>query len=63
MSDDQWSPAEVARYLGIGASTVRAYAARGQMPVPDGRLGRTPWWRPATIVAWRTCSELPDDRG
>lgn len=48
-----WTTADVAEYLGIGESTVRAYAARGRMPAPDGRLGRTPWWRPATIREWR----------
>lgn len=50
---DPWTIAEVAEHLGVATSTVRAYAARGQMPPPDGRLGRTPWWRADTIRAWR----------
>lgn len=53
MPDDRWTTADVAAYLDVKESTVRGYAARGQMPAPDGRLGRTPWWRPATIKTWR----------
>ena len=49
----QWSVAEVAAYLGVKPGTITAYLARGQMPQPDGRVGRTPWWRPETIRAWR----------
>lgn len=51
--DDPWTVTEVAEHLGVAASTVRAYTARGQMPPPDGRLGRTPWWLAGTIRAWR----------
>ena len=50
---EQWSAAEVADYLGVVPSTVTAYKSRGQMPRPDGQTGRTPWWRPETIRAWR----------
>lgn len=51
---EQWSVADVASYLGVTRSTVTAYKARaGQMPEPDGFVGRTPWWHPATIRAWR----------
>jgi hypothetical protein len=53
MTATQWTIEDVARYLGVGTSTVRAYTARGQMPPPDGKLGRTPWWKPDTIRAWR----------
>ena len=53
----QWSVAEVATYLGVRPSTVTAYRSRGQMPQPDGRVGRSPWWRPATIRAWRPKEE------
>lgn len=52
MSAEQWTVADVAAHLEVAESTVRAYLARGQMPAPDGRLGRTPWWRPATIRGW-----------
>lgn len=46
---DRWTVADVAGHLGVAPATVRAYLARGQMPAPDGRLGRTPWWAPDTI--------------
>jgi Helix-turn-helix domain len=36
---DWWTIADVARYLGIKASTVRTYVSRGDMPPPDGRMG------------------------
>jgi len=35
-------------------STIRAYAARGQMPTADRRIGREPVWRPATIRKWHS---------
>lgn len=58
MMDEQWTPAEVATYLGWrGTKGVSAYLARGRMPAPDGRLGRTPWWWAATIKAWRPREE------
>lgn len=57
MSDDQWSPADVAAHLGVQPKTVTGYLARGRMPEPDGRVGRTPWWRPETIRAWRQSKE------
>ncbi len=49
----QWSVGEVAEHLGVQASTVRAYVARREMPEPDGRVWRTPWWRDTTIIAWQ----------
>lgn len=48
-----WTIAAVAEHLKVTTSTVRSYAARGQMPPPDGRIGRTPWWNAETIRAWR----------
>ncbi len=52
MEREQWTTAEVAAHLGVSVGTVRAYSSRGQMPAPDGRLGRTPWWWAETIRAW-----------
>ena len=50
---DQWTMAEVAAHLGIAAQSVRRYRVRdASFPAPDGKLGRTPWWRPETIEAW-----------
>ncbi len=48
----QWTAPQVAEHWGVTPATVRAYAARGQMPPPDGRIGRSDWWLPATIQAW-----------
>ena len=51
---DQWTMAEVAAHLGIAAQSVRRYRVRdASFPAPDGKLGRTPWWRPDTIKAWQ----------
>lgn len=50
---EEWTVADIAEHLGVTAATVRAYAARSQMPAPDRRIGGKPLWRPATIRAWR----------
>lgn len=50
---DPLTTQDVALMLGVTPATVRSYSARGVMPPPDGYLGRTPWWRPGTIKAWR----------
>ena len=52
-NDEWWTTGDVARALGLARGTVAAYLARGQMPAPDWRVGRTPLWRPATIHQWR----------
>jgi transcriptional regulator with XRE-family HTH domain len=49
LPEDWWTTSDVARFLGISPSTVRAYVAREQMPKADRRIGREPVWRPATI--------------
>ena len=54
MTRTQWSVADVAAYLGVKPTTVTAYLARGQMPPADGYVGRSPWWKPETIKAWRS---------
>jgi hypothetical protein len=48
---DWWTTSDVARFLDVAPSTIRAYA-RGQMPAADRRIGREPVWRPATIRKW-----------
>jgi len=48
----QLTTADVAKALQISESTVRAYNARGQMPAPSGRLGRTPYWTPEDVEPW-----------
>jgi predicted DNA-binding transcriptional regulator AlpA len=52
LPDDWWSTEDVATYLGVAASTVRAYLTRDQMPKADRRIGRTLLWRPETIQTW-----------
>ena len=53
VTDDRLTTRDVARLLGVGESTVRAYLARGQMPPADGHLEGPPFWRPETIERWR----------
>jgi Helix-turn-helix domain len=50
---DWWTTGDVASYLEVAPSTIRAYAARGQMPAADRRIGREPVWRPETIRKWQ----------
>ena len=49
---NHYTTADVAAALGVAASTVRAYNARGQMPEPTGHVGRTPYWVPEDIEPW-----------
>ncbi|MGL5823818.1 MAG: NUDIX domain-containing protein [Nocardioides sp.] len=51
-SADWWTTDDVASFLDVSPSTVRAYMAREQMPEPDRRMGRLPLWRPASIRRW-----------
>ena len=49
---DWWNTRDVATFLNVAPFTIRAYAARGQMPEADRRIGREPVWRPETIQRW-----------
>jgi predicted DNA-binding transcriptional regulator AlpA len=51
---DWWTTRDVAAFLNVSPSTIRAYVARGQMPAADRRIGREPVWRPATIRKWHS---------
>jgi hypothetical protein len=42
---------QVAERLGIQPNTLSSLVTRGRAPKPDGHVGRTPWWSPATIDA------------
>jgi predicted DNA-binding transcriptional regulator AlpA len=44
--------ADIAKRTGLAEVTIRAYAHRGQMPAPSGRLGRTPWWWESKLTTW-----------
>ncbi len=51
---DWWTTRDVASFLKVAPSTIRAYVARDQMPEADRRIGREPVWRPATIRKWHS---------
>ena len=51
---DWWTTRDVATFLNVAPSTIRAYVARGQMPSADRRIGREPVWHPATIRKWHS---------
>jgi hypothetical protein len=59
LPDDWWTTRDVAAFLNIAPSTIRAYVARGQMPGADRRIGREPVWRPATIREWQSQRPRP----
>lgn len=52
LPDDWWTTDDVATFLGVSTSTVRAYIARDQMPKPDRYFGKTSVWQPTTIREW-----------
>jgi predicted DNA-binding transcriptional regulator AlpA len=54
-----WTTSDVAAYLGVQVATVSGYRNRGQMPEPDMTLGRTPAWRPASIIEWHASRPRP----
>jgi excisionase family DNA binding protein len=52
LPDDWWTTENVASYLGVATSTVRAYVVRNQMPKPQRSIGRNWLWKPETIKEW-----------
>lgn len=49
---DYWTVSDVAEYWGVTPQTIRSYRARkrGEVPPEDRMFGRSPVWRPATII-------------
>jgi predicted DNA-binding transcriptional regulator AlpA len=47
-----WTLTDIAAELGLAHSTLSSYHARGQMPPPTGKLGRTPYWVGPDIEPW-----------
>lgn len=47
------SRADVAKEIGVTPDTISAYLRDGLIPVPDGHVGKSPWWWPETIREWR----------
>lgn len=53
MSDPTFlAVADLAVRLRVKPATVRTYLARGVLPPPDDRIGRSPRWRLSTIRRW-----------
>lgn len=53
VSDDRLSTTEAAAYLGLAASTVRAYRARGSFAEPSGQQWGRPYWTTASLDDWQ----------
>jgi hypothetical protein len=49
---DYWTVADIAEHWGVTAQTIRTYRSRGrgELPEPDNVFGRSPVWKPATII-------------
>lgn len=49
---DFWDLADVAEHWGVSPQTIRTYRSRGrgELPDPDKVFGRSPVWRPSTII-------------
>lgn len=51
-----WTLGDVAAYLGVKLVTVHRYRKRprekGGLPPEDYKIGRTPVYRPSTVIAW-----------
>lgn len=49
---DYWSISDVAEHWGVSPQTIRTYRSRrrGEMPEPDAVFGRSPVWKPKTII-------------
>lgn len=49
---DYWTIADIADHWDVSPQTVRTYRSRGrgELPEPDKVFGRSPVWRPATIL-------------
>lgn len=49
---EEWIVAQCAQAWGVKPATWRSYVNRGQAPQPKRRIGSTPVWDPAEVVAW-----------
>ena len=47
---DYWTLQDVADHYGIKYASARRYRVRGELPPEDKLFGRSPVWRPATIL-------------
>jgi hypothetical protein len=69
---DYWTVSDVAEYWGVTPQTIRSYRSRGRGELPDADrvFGRSPAWRPATIINFerpgqgaRTDLKTPSEEG
>jgi predicted site-specific integrase-resolvase len=44
--------ADVAKQVGVSRETIHRYHVRGDIPLADERVGRTPLWKEETIAKW-----------
>lgn len=55
---EYWDVNDIAEYLGVAVTTVHTYRFRGKKNLPGGLppedkvFGRSPVWKPATIISW-----------
>lgn len=51
---DYWTIADVAEHWGVSEATIRTYRSRnrGELPPEDRVFGRSPAWKPATILGF-----------
>lgn len=54
---------DIARMIGVKPQTVRVYRKGGELPDPDGFIGRTPWWWRSRIAAWQAARPRASGRG
>ena len=59
---DWWTVRDIADYLAVSEGTVRTYLARGEMPAPERRIGRSNLWKPRTILNWHESRPRPRKR-
>ncbi|MFJ8309787.1 MULTISPECIES: helix-turn-helix transcriptional regulator [unclassified Streptomyces] len=52
---DYWTVADIADHWGVTPQTIRTYRSRkrGELPEPDKLFGRSPVWKPATIIGFQ----------
>jgi DNA-binding transcriptional MerR regulator len=48
----RYTTGDIAKAIGVGSSTIRAYHTRKLMPAPTGRIGTTPYWDAEDIEPW-----------
>lgn len=56
---DYWTVADIADHWGVTLQTVRTYRSRkrGELPEPDNVFGRSPVWKPATIINFQRAGQ------